>query len=112
MGSQLSKSPTTKVLTTSNHKELSPVHLCADMKARMAVGSRYRHPLKKFRKCFSGVEAVNWIVEHKQARDASEAIRKGQTLLDQHFITKVDGAAKFECDPKRFYRFASVPSPA
>ncbi|RLN64304.1 hypothetical protein BBP00_00003556 [Phytophthora kernoviae] len=67
---------------------------------------------RKFRKCFSGVEAVDWILQHKQARDTYEAVRKGQTLLDQHFITMVDGAAKFQCHPKRFYSFTSMATTA
>lgn len=110
MGSKCSKSSETMELTATSSaqdgKELSPAALCADMKASLAVGTRYRHPLKRFTRCFSGMEAVDWMLRHKQARDASEAVRKGQTLLNQHFIVQVDGAAEFENDRKRFYRFS------
>ncbi|KAG6957621.1 hypothetical protein JG687_00009878 [Phytophthora cactorum] len=86
-------------------KELGPAELCTRLKTSLPIGTRHRTPLKKFPNCFSSVEAVNWMLEHKQARDKSEAVRKCQTLLSQRLIEQVDGPAEFEVNAKRFYRF-------
>ncbi|KAG6962697.1 hypothetical protein JG688_00008480 [Phytophthora aleatoria] len=86
-------------------KELGPAELCTRLKTSLPIGTRHRTPLKKFPNCFSSVEAVNWMLEHKQARGKSEAVRKCQTLLSQRLIEQVDGPAEFEVNAKRFYRF-------
>ncbi|KAL3669537.1 hypothetical protein V7S43_004924 [Phytophthora oleae] len=109
MGSQCSKALTATDMTSKPsdepEKELGPAELCTRLKTSLPIGTRYRTPLKKFPNCFSSVEAVNWMLEHKQARDNSEAVRKCQTLLDRSLIDQVDGPSEFDLDAKRFYRF-------
>lgn len=107
MGSQCSKASATELATEPNdepEKELGPVELCTRLKATLPIGTRHRTPLKKFSNSFSSVEAVNWMLEHKQARDKGEAVRKCQTLVSRGLMEQVDGAAEFEYDTKRFYR--------
>ncbi|KAL4086351.1 hypothetical protein PRIC1_014478 [Phytophthora ramorum] len=113
MGSQCSKSSAADLAVKPrgadcDDKELSPATLCATMKASLPIGTRHRSPLKKFANCFTSVEAVDWMLQHKQARDEGEAVRKCQTLLTRGLIEQVDGSAEFECNSKRFYRFTSA----
>ncbi|KAG2781542.1 hypothetical protein PC129_g14866 [Phytophthora cactorum] len=108
MGLQCSKASAMEFAAKSSdepEKELGPAELCTRLKTSLPIGTRHRTPLKKFPNCFSSVEAVNWMLEHKQARDKSEAVRKCQTLLSQRLIEQVDGPAEFEVNAKRFYRF-------
>ncbi|KAG1690446.1 hypothetical protein DVH05_028121 [Phytophthora capsici] len=109
MGSQCSKpsASTDMTVKSSNEpeKELGPAELCTRLKTSLPIGTRHRTPLKKFPNCFSSVEVVNWLLEHRQARDNSEAVRKCQTLLDRGLIKQVDGPSEFDLDAKRFYRF-------
>ncbi|DAZ94685.1 TPA: hypothetical protein N0F65_002394 [Lagenidium giganteum] len=79
--------------------------LAARMKQNIATGDRRRHLFKKYSNCFTGMEAVDWMLEHMEAKSVQEALRKGETLLEMQFIEKVDKEIKFEYSKKRFYRF-------
>ncbi|KAF4148534.1 DEP domain-containing protein [Phytophthora infestans] len=106
MGLHCSKASASEVAakpSTVPGKELGPIELCSRLNTSLSIGTHHRSPLKKFPNCFSSVEAVNWMLEHRQARDKSEAVRKCQTLLRRRFIEQVDGPAEFEYDGKRFY---------
>lgn len=81
------------------------VRLAARMKANVATGDRRRHIFKKYADCFTGMEAVDWMLEQMEAKSIAEAVRKGQGLLSSHYIEKVDKELKFEYSKKRFYRF-------
>ncbi|ETI50984.1 hypothetical protein F441_05616 [Phytophthora nicotianae CJ01A1] len=108
MGLQCSKASSTEFKAKPSElpeKELGPIDLCSRLNTSLPIGTRHRTPLKKFSNCFSSVEAVNWMLEHKQARDKNEAVRKCQTLLRRRLLEQVDGPAEFEYDAKRFYRF-------
>ncbi|OWZ22011.1 hypothetical protein PHMEG_0003356 [Phytophthora megakarya] len=107
MGSHCSKVSATAAIDAPE-KELGPMDLCTTMKTSLPIGTRRRTTLKKSSNCFSSVDAVNWMLEHKQARDKSEAGRKCQTLLTRGLIEQVDGPAEFEYDAKRFYRFKTA----
>ncbi|KAG6622644.1 crystallin j1a-like [Phytophthora cinnamomi] len=116
MGSLCSKTSAVDLVVEPNEsrdepgteRELSPMALCASMQASLTTGTRNRSLIKKFPKCFAGHEAVHWMLERKQARDAGEAVRKCQTLLGRGMLEQVDGAAEFDDDPKRFYRFTAA----
>ncbi|GMF43047.1 unnamed protein product [Phytophthora fragariaefolia] len=111
MGSLCSKALAVDVVTKPSvvrDKELGPAALCASMKGSLATGTRYRSPIKRFPNCFAGPDAVSWMLRRRQARDASEAVRKCQTLLRRGLLEQVDGAAEFVNDPKRFYRFTAT----
>ncbi|KAE8897987.1 hypothetical protein PF005_g7646 [Phytophthora fragariae] len=116
MGSQCSTTLAADLVVKPNgardeqEKELGPAALCASMQTSLSTGTRYRSPIKKFPKCFTGQEAVDWVLERKQARDAGEAVRKCQTLVDRGLLEQIDGAAEFNNDPKRFYRFTAADS--
>lgn len=81
------------------------VRLAARMKANIATGDRRRHLFKKYADCFTGMEAVDWMLEQMEAKSIAEAVRKGQGLLTSHYIEKVEKELKFEYNKKRFYRF-------
>lgn len=81
------------------------VRLAARMKANIATGDRRRHIFKKYADCFTGMEAVDWMLEQMEAKSIAEAVRKGQGLLASHYIEKVEKELKFEYNKKRFYRF-------
>ncbi|KAG7385098.1 hypothetical protein PHYPSEUDO_001950 [Phytophthora pseudosyringae] len=108
MGSHCSKASATAKPSDAPEKELGPVELCSRLQSSLPVGTRHRTALKKFPNCFSSVEAVNWMLEHKQARDKREAVRKCQTLLGRGLIEQVDGPAEFAYGVKRFYRFKAA----
>jgi hypothetical protein len=108
MGSQCSKASSVDVASKpadNAEKELGPADLCARLQASLPIGTRRRSPFKKFSKCFSSAEAVDWMQQHKQARDRGEAVRKGQTLVDRGLVVQVDGPPEFQDDAKTFYRF-------
>lgn len=79
--------------------------LAAKMKQNIAAGDRRKHFFKKYSDCFTGMEAVDWMLEQMEAKSVAEAVRKGQGLLSARFIEKVDKEVKFEYSRKRFYRF-------
>ncbi|TMW60189.1 hypothetical protein Poli38472_000231 [Pythium oligandrum] len=79
--------------------------LAAKMKQNITTGDRRKHIFKKYTDCFTGMEAVDWMLEHMEAKSVAEAVRKGQGLLSSRFIEKVDKETKFEYSRKRFYRF-------
>lgn len=81
------------------------VRLAARMKQNITTGDRRRHIFKKYTDCFTGMEAVDWMLEQMEAKSIAEAVRKGQGLLNNHYIEKVEKELKFEYNKKRFYRF-------
>lgn len=81
------------------------VRLAARMKQSLATGDRRRHLFKKYADCFTGMEAVDWMLEQMEAKSVAEAVRKGQGLLTHRYIEKVDKETKFEYNKKRFFRF-------
>lgn len=82
--------------------------LAARMKANVATGARRRHIFKKYADCFTGMEAVDWMLEQMEAKSIAEAVRKGQALLAARFLEKVDKELKFEYSKKRFFRFSAA----
>ncbi|TYZ64572.1 hypothetical protein PybrP1_001483 [[Pythium] brassicae (nom. inval.)] len=82
--------------------------LAARMKANVATGARRRHIFKKYTDCFTGMEAVDWMLEQMEAKSIAEAVRKGQALLAARFLEKVDKELKFEYSKKRFFRFSAA----
>lgn len=81
------------------------LRLAARMKQNITTGDRRRHLFKKYTDCFTGMEAVDWMLEQMEAKSVAEAVRKGQGLLTNHYIEKVDKEVKFEYNKRRFYRF-------
>ncbi|KAJ0406515.1 hypothetical protein P43SY_001446 [Pythium insidiosum] len=79
--------------------------LAAKMKQGITTGDRRKNIFKKYPDCFTGMEAVDWMLEQMEAKSVAEAVRKGQGLLSARFIEKVDKEVKFEYSRKRFYRF-------
>ncbi|CAI5725261.1 unnamed protein product [Hyaloperonospora brassicae] len=84
------------------------LRLAARMKQNVATGDRRRHLFKKYRDCFTGMEAVDWMLEQMEAKSVAEAVRKGQGMLAGRYIEKVDKETKFEYHKKRFYRFTAT----
>ncbi|RMX66525.1 hypothetical protein KXD40_002412 [Peronospora effusa] len=84
------------------------LRLAARMKQNVATGDRRRHLFKKYRDCFTGMEAVDWMLEQMEAKSVAEAVRKGQGLLSHHYIEKVEKEIKFEYNKKKFYRFTAT----
>jgi hypothetical protein len=101
--------PVERVLEASgagnNEAEQVLVRLAARMKQSLATGDRRRNLFKKYADCFTGMEAVDWMLEQMEARSVAEAVRKGQGLLTHRYIEKVDKETKFEYNKKRFFRF-------
>lgn len=89
----------------NNDVEEALVRLAARMKQSLATGDRRRHLFKKYADCFTGMEAVDWMLEQMEAKSVAEAVRKGQGLLTHRYIEKVDKETKFEYNKKRFFRF-------
>lgn len=93
---------------TEQEQEEALLRLAARMKQNVATGDRRRHIFKKYRDCFTGMEAVDWMLEQMEAKSVAEAVRKGQGLLSHHYIEKVEKETKFEYNKKRFYRFTAT----
>ncbi|KAG2527768.1 hypothetical protein JM16_003181 [Phytophthora kernoviae] len=93
---------------TEQELEEALLRLAARMKQNVATGDRRRHLFKKYRDCFTGMEAVDWMLEQMEAKSVAEAVRKGQGLLSHHYIEKVEKETKFEYNKKRFYRFTAT----
>ncbi|KAG7400524.1 hypothetical protein PHYBOEH_005324 [Phytophthora boehmeriae] len=93
---------------TEQELEEALLRLAARMKQNVATGDRRRHLFKKYRDCFTGMEAVDWMLEQMEAKSVAEAVRKGQGLLSHHYIEKVERETKFEYNKKRFYRFTAT----
>ncbi|CEG49795.1 low quality protein: crystallin j1a-like [Plasmopara halstedii] len=89
-------------------QEEALLRLAARMKQNVATGDRRRHIFKRYRDCFTGMEAVDWMLEQMEAKSVAEAVRKGQGLLSHHYIEKVEKETKFEYNKKRFYRFTAT----
>jgi hypothetical protein len=89
-------------------QEEALLRLAARMKQNVATGDRRRHIFKKYRDCFTGMEAVDWMLEQMEAKSVAEAVRKGQGLLSHRYIEKVEKETKFEYNKKRFYRFTAT----
>ncbi|KAL4140609.1 hypothetical protein PRNP1_014890 [Phytophthora ramorum] len=89
-------------------QEEALLRLAARMKQNVATGDRRRHIFKKYRDCFTGMEAVDWMLEQMEAKSVAEAVRKGQGLMSHHYIEKVEKETKFEYNKKRFYRFTAT----
>ncbi|KAL3669538.1 hypothetical protein V7S43_004925 [Phytophthora oleae] len=89
-------------------QEEALLRLAARMKQNVATGDRRRHIFKKYRDCFTGMEAVDWMLEQMEAKSVAEAVRKGQGLLSHQYIEKVEKETKFEYNKKRFYRFTAT----
>jgi len=62
-----------------------------------------RYFLKAYAKCFTGVDAVNWLVEYLHV-PRKEAERFGQVLLTRHYIHHISYKHHFE-DKYVFFRF-------
>ncbi|RLN55562.1 hypothetical protein BBJ28_00008801 [Nothophytophthora sp. Chile5] len=92
----------------NGEQEEGLVRLAARLKQNVATGDRRRHLFKKYSDCFTGMEAVDWMLEHMEAKSVAEAVRKGQGLLTQRYIEKVDRELKFEYHKKRFFRFTAT----
>ncbi|KAE9317325.1 hypothetical protein PF001_g6908 [Phytophthora fragariae] len=89
-------------------QEEALLRLAARMKQNVATGDRRRHIFKKYRDCFTGMEAVDWMLEQMEAKSVAEAVRKGQGLMSHRYIEKVEKETKFEYNKKRFYRFTAT----
>ncbi|TDH64970.1 hypothetical protein CCR75_008050 [Bremia lactucae] len=89
-------------------QEEALLRLAARMKQNVATGDRRRHLFKRYRDCFTGMEAVDWMLEQMEAKSVAEAVRKGQGLMSHHYIEKVEKETKFEYNKKRFYRFTAT----
>ncbi|MDJ0811676.1 MAG: FAD-containing oxidoreductase [Desulfobacterales bacterium] len=101
-------------MTTDNHDELkasfdgeSLEELTGRIKQLFDVQDRtYGFPSKTYPKCFVGSEAVAQLVEEGIARDAEDAVRIGNMLLDAGVFHHVLDEHAFK-NEKLFYRFIS-----
>ncbi|KAI9907708.1 hypothetical protein PsorP6_004831 [Peronosclerospora sorghi] len=110
MPTAVERVPETSAANGDQEQELEEalLRLAARMKQNVATGDRRRHIFKKYRDCFTGMEAVDWMLEQMEAKSVAEAVRKGQGLLSHHYIEKVDKETKFEYNKKKFYRFTAT----
>ncbi|MDJ0668874.1 MAG: FAD-containing oxidoreductase, partial [Desulfobacterales bacterium] len=101
-------------MTTDNHEEIkasfdgeSLEDLTGQIKQLFDVQDRtYGFPSKTYPKCFVGNEAVAQLIEEGIARDAEDAVRIGNMLLDAGVFHHVLDEHAFK-NEKLFYRFIS-----
>lgn len=84
------------------------VRLASRMKQSIATGDRRKHIFKKYADCFTGMEAVDWMLENMEAKSIQEAVHLGQGLMKRQFIERVEREVRFEYSRKRFYRFTPL----
>lgn len=99
-------------MTSSNFLSMSSTRLTAlvqDFRANVIVKDT-RHHLIKYRNCFIGKEAVNWLVTTEYAKTRQEAVKVGNTLFKLGVFSHVRNDRKFE-DSNLFYRLADHINP-
>lgn len=68
-------------------------------------GSKHRRGLTKHRNCFTGRQAVQWLVASRTCRNSQEAVKLGNELMDAKLIVGVTKAAKSKFE-KRSHLYA------
>lgn len=94
------------VETTPSH---NVYNLLKDFRANIVVKNR-KHHLVKYRNCFIGKEAVDWLINAKYATTRDQAVELGKSLFKIGAFTHVHNDHKFE-DDHLFYRFATALNP-
>ncbi|KAL0585377.1 hypothetical protein ABG067_004909 [Albugo candida] len=81
-----------------------------DLHRNMLTNSRRKFLFRVYRDCFSGMEAVHWMLQARKVSSLHTAILRGQSLLQAKYIEGVikDGARIFSYDRKRLYVFSTM----
>nr|CCA23385.1 conserved hypothetical protein [Albugo laibachii Nc14] len=81
-----------------------------DLHRNVLTNSRRKYLFRVYRDCFSGMEAVHWMLQARKVNSLHTAILRGQSLLQAQLIENVDkeGSRKFAYDRKRFYVFSTM----
>ena len=67
---------------------------------RSLGGGKHRRRFTKHRNCFTGREAVQWLVASRTARDSDAAVRLGNELMAAKFIVGVTKSAKMKFEKR------------
>ena len=68
-------------------------------------GSKHRRGLTKHRNCFTGRQAVQWLVASRTCKNSQQAVKLGNELMDAKLIVGVTKAAKSKFE-KRSHLYA------
>eukprot|EP00007_Cunea_sp_BSH-02190019_P000569 CAMPEP_0174240582 /NCGR_PEP_ID=MMETSP0417-20130205/19402_1 /TAXON_ID=242541 /ORGANISM="Mayorella sp, Strain BSH-02190019" /LENGTH=691 /DNA_ID=CAMNT_0015319697 /DNA_START=50 /DNA_END=2122 /DNA_ORIENTATION=- len=96
-----------KSLGTITRSSIEQVaHEMQDPDSGVHVKDRYFH-LRKYKKCFVGHEAVEWLVKRYTLESKAEAVELGKAMMSRGLIAHVCASEPFE-DRYYFYRFTDA----
>lgn len=81
-------------------------HLASELLENVATRDYIRNFVKR-RDCFTGKQAVDWMIKHERAKNRPDAVLKGELLLRMGFVKAVSTTSRFQ-DTRALYRFQAM----
>lgn len=93
-------------LQHNQHSELAL--LAVRLYEGIVSGDRRKNIFKMYRNCFTGCEAIDWMLKAHHVTSLHIAIQQTQALLRERYVLPADKHGnRFEYSKKRFYRFTA-----
>nr|CCA17550.1 conserved hypothetical protein [Albugo laibachii Nc14] len=93
-------------LQHGQHRELTM--LAVRLYEGIVSGDRRKNFFKTYHNCFTGCEAIDWMLKAHHVTSLHIAIQQAQALLRERYVLPADRQGnRFEYSKKRFYRFTT-----